>query len=53
MGTGEPAASPLFLPEKEEKIKERLCQVIVTFEVGKERVDSEVLLGAGENGEAG
>lgn len=29
------------VPKKEEKIKERVCKVIVTFEIRKEGVDSE------------
>lgn len=38
----------MTVPEKEAKTKERLCKVIVTFEVRKEGVDSKMLLGTGE-----
>lgn len=42
--TGELATSPSLFPPS----KERLCKVIMAFAVGKERVDSEGPLGAGE-----
>lgn len=38
----------MTVPEKEENINERLCKVIVAFKVRKEGVDSEMLLGTGE-----
>lgn len=41
----------MTLSEKEEKTKERLYKIIVTFEVRKVGVDSEVLLGAGRRAE--
>ena len=47
-GDGVMGRGGLTVPEKGENMKERLCKVLVVFKVRKKRVDSEVLLGAGE-----